>query len=114
MVINISIDGLLAWFKSKNISAHTIAVLAIAAATAITTDEQVRDFVMSLFQAHPKIFAGITSAAAIILKYSHSSSDAGKVAVAESIMASPNPPTATAIQAAQSDPTLAGATGSTK
>ena len=106
MTINLSFAGLIAWFKSKNITAHSIAVIAIAAATAITTDEQVRSFVTGMFQNHPKIFTGIMSAAAIILKYSHSSSAAGTVANAQSIEASPKPPTPAAVQAAQTDPTL--------
>ena len=106
MTINIGLEGLTAWIKSKNITAHSVAVLAIAAATAITTDEQVRSFVMGVFQAHPKILAGITSAAVIILKYSRSSSSAGAVAVAQSIQASPNPPTQAAVTAAQVDTTV--------
>ncbi len=106
MVINISMDGLAAWFKSKNWTAHTVAVAAIGVATAITTDETVRSFLVGVFQLHPKIVAGITGAAVLVLKYSHSSSPAGTVANAESVLAAPNPPTATAIQAAQTDPTL--------
>ena len=106
MTVNISMEGLSAWFRSKNITAHTVAVAAIAAATAITTDEQVRSFLVGVFQQHPKIASAIIGAAVIILKYSHSSSPAGTVANAESVLAAPNPPTATAVQAAQTDPTL--------
>jgi hypothetical protein len=94
-------NALLAWFKSKNVSAHTIAAVAILAATAITTDQQVRDFVLGIFQAHPKVGTGILTVAGIILKYSHSSSAAGKVVAAEKVMASPNPPTPAAVEAAK-------------
>jgi heme A synthase len=93
-------NSLTAWFKSKNITAHTIAAVAILAATTITTDQQVRDFVIGLFQAHPKIGTSILTVAGIILKYSHSTSAAGTVVAAEKVMASPNPPTPAAIAAA--------------
>lgn len=101
MNININFDSLIAWFKSKNVTAHTIAAVGVLAATAITTDQQVRDFVLGLFQAHPKIGTGILTVAGIILKYSHSSSAAGTVAQAEKVMASPNPPTPAAVEAAK-------------
>ena len=104
MIINISADGLGAWIKSKNITAHTVAVAAVTAATIITTDEQVRSFLVGVFQLHPKIVSGITSLAVIILKYGHSSSPAGVVANAKSDLASPTPPTQAAVQAAQTDP----------
>jgi len=94
-------NNLLAWLKSKNITAHSIAVAAVALATLYTTDEQFRDFVISAFQNHPKIMADITFAVGIILKYSHSSSDAGSVAIAEKVLASPNPPTPAAVEAAK-------------
>ena len=108
MVINISADGLAAWVRSKNITAHTIAVAAVAIATAITTDETVRSFLVGVFQQHPKIVSGVTGLAVIILKYGHSSSNAGVVANAQSILAAPNPPTEAAVQAAQTDPSLPG------
>jgi hypothetical protein len=105
MSININFDSLVAWLKSKNITAHSIAVGAIALATLYTTDQQVRDFVLALVKDHPKIAADISLAVAVILKYSHSSSDAGTVANAKVIEASPNPPTATAVEAATPKPT---------
>lgn len=94
-------DKIIAWFKSKNITAHSIALAAVAIATLYTTDEQFRDFVISAFQNHPKILANITLAVGIILKYSHSSSDAGTVAKAQTILQSPNPPSASAVEAAK-------------
>ena len=106
MTFNISFAGLAAWFKSKNITAHTIAAVAILAATAITTDETVRNFVLGFFQTHPKIGTGIITVAGIILKYSHSSSDAGTVAAAERVLSSPNPPTQAAVAAATPPPAV--------
>ena len=66
---------------------------------------------MSSFQLHPKIVSGITGLAVIILKYGHSSSPAGVVANAQSVLASPNPPTQAAVQAAQTDPQLPAGPG---
>lgn len=99
-------NAFVAWLKSKNLTAHSIAVAAVALATLYTTDQQFRDFVISSFQNHPKILADITFAVGIILKYSHSSSDAGTVATAEKVMAAPNPPTPAAIAAASPTPVV--------
>lgn len=101
MSINVNLAGLVAWLRSKNITAHSIAVGAIAFATLYTTDQQFRDFILTLVKDHPKIAADLAMGVGIILKYSHSSSDAGTVANAQTIQESPNPPTATAVQAAQ-------------
>src|SRR5665213_1393175 len=106
MEINLSIDGLLAWLKSKNWTANTIAVAAIGVAGAITYDPQVRNFLIDLFKNHPAIMGDIIAVAGIVLKYTHSSSPAGTVANAESILAAPKPPTQAAVQTAQTDPTL--------
>lgn len=67
-----------AWLKSKNVNSHTVAVVVIAAATAFTTDTDVRNYVLGLLQNHPKIVANLTALAAIILKYSHSSKPEGQ------------------------------------
>jgi hypothetical protein len=104
MTLNISFAGIEAWFRGKNITAHSIALAAIAFATAYTSDQQFRDFILGLVKDHPKIAADLTLAVGIILKYSHSSSAAGTVATAEKVLASPNPPTPAAIAAAT--PTL--------
>lgn len=66
-----------AWFASRNITSHTLAALAIGAATLISTDEQVRDFLLSALKAHPKLASDIVLLAGIILKYSRSSSASG-------------------------------------
>ena len=88
------------WFRSKNITAHAVAVVAVTAASLITGDQQVRDFLIELFKAHPAIGADIIAVAAIVLKYSHSSSAAGTLATARVINDSPDAPTATQIDAA--------------
>lgn len=90
-----------AWLKSKNITAHTIAVAIVFISTAIVSDQQVRDYVLQLFQAHPKIGTEIVALAAIILKYSHSSSQAGTVALAQVIETLPTKPTQAAVDAAK-------------
>ena len=89
-----------AWFLSKNITSHSIAVAAVAFATLYTTDDQFRNFVIALFQNHPKILADISLAAGVILKYMHSSSPAGTVGAAQAIQASANPQTQVEVNAA--------------
>ena len=93
-------EKLAAWFRSKNITAHTIAVLAVSAAGLITGDQQVRDFLIELFKAHPVMATDIIMAATILAKYSHSSSAAGTLATARVINDSPDAPTAAAVDAA--------------
>lgn len=70
---------LIAFLKSKNITSHTVAALAISAATLISTDEQVRTFLVGAFVHHPKIATEIIALASIILKYSRGSSPTGAV-----------------------------------
>lgn len=94
-------NSIIAWFKSKNITAHSIAVAAIAFAGLYSTDQQFRDLILSLVQNHPKISADIALVVGIILKYSHSSSPAGTVATAQTLMASPKAPTPEAVEAAK-------------
>lgn len=98
--MNALVTRFVAWIKSKNITAHSVAVAAIAFATLYSSDQQFRDFVLTLVKGHPKIIADIGVAVGIILKYSHSSSDAGTVAQAKVIESSPNPPTPAEVTAA--------------
>jgi hypothetical protein len=72
-------NAIVAWFKAKSITSHTVAAAVISAATLISTDQQVRDFLISSCQAHPKIAAEIIALSGIILKYTRSSSPAGEV-----------------------------------
>lgn len=90
----------IAWLRSKNLTAHSVAALGVLIATIITSDQTVRDFVLQIFHDHPAMGTDILVLAGIILKYSHSSSDAGKVAVAKAILDSPDPPTKSAVDAA--------------
>lgn len=94
-------DRIIAWLKSKNLTAHSIAVAAVAVATLYSSDQQFRDFVLMSFQNHPKVLADIALAVGIILKYSHSSSPAGTVAAAQTIEASGNAPAQSAVDAAK-------------
>ena len=104
MVINVSTEGLVAWLRSKNWSAHTVAVAAVSVAGLITYDPQVQTFIAELFKDRPTLVAQIVLVAGIILKYSHSSSDAGKVASAQAIQASSKAPTPEAVQKATTFP----------
>lgn len=93
-------NTILAWFKSKSISTHSFAVVAILIAGLITGDPQVRDFVTALFQAHPTLGADIVLLAALIAKYTQSSSPAGTIATARQIIAAPDTPTQKEVDAA--------------
>ena len=89
-----------AWFRSKNITTHTIAAFLLAAAGLIATDQQVQDFIVQLFKAHPALGSEIVAVALIIAKYSHSSSPAGAVAQSRAILANGNAPTTKQVDAA--------------
>lgn|SRR5208283_1745283 len=91
---------IIAWLKSKNITAHAIAAALITAATIIATDSQVQDFLANLLKAHPAIAAQIVALAVIIAKYNHSSSAAGTLARARAITANGDAPTAAQVDAA--------------
>jgi hypothetical protein len=94
-------NSFVSWLKSKSITSHSVAAVAVSLATLIMTDETVRNFVLSTFDHHPKIGSSILALAGIILKYSHSSSPAGTVATAQAIESAPNPPTPAAVEAAK-------------
>lgn len=90
-----------AWLKSKSITAHTIAAVLFLASSAIVTNQDLRDFILQTFQNHPKIGTVIIALAGIVFKYSHSSSPAGTVALAQVIETLPSAPTQTAVDAAK-------------
>jgi hypothetical protein len=92
--------ALLAWLKSKNWSTHAIGISLASIATVIVSDQQAQQFLINLFNTHPAIATQIIALAGIIAAYKRSSSKAGTVAQANTIMASPNPPTASQVQAA--------------
>ena len=95
-------NAIAAFLKSRNITSHSIAVVLLAAATAITADEQVRSFLLQILVAHPKLAADILLLAGIVFKYSRGSSPVGAVGNVEAdvkqdgavttIPASVNPP----------------------
>ena len=91
---------IVAWLKSKNITAHTVCAVLIAAAGIIASDSQVQDFLGNLLKAHPAAAAQIVALAVIVAKYSHSSSPAGRMATARAIAANGNTPTAAQVDAA--------------
>lgn len=66
----------IAWLKSKNVNAHTVAAVLVTVAGAIVLDSEVRNFVLELFAVHPKIGTAIITAAGIYFRYSHSSKPA--------------------------------------
>ena len=98
--MNTMLDNLKAWFVSKNITSHTVAAFVVIAATAISTNQDLQQFVLSLFKAHPALGADIVLFSALILKYSPSSSPAGALAKARTIVASSTAPTASEVDAA--------------
>lgn len=94
-----------AWLKSKNVTSHTIAVLALGAAGAVAKDQQVRDLLIKLFIHHPALVPDLVLLAGVVLRYSHSSSDAGKVAAAQVIEAKIQPPPPTQAEVDAANPT---------
>ena len=97
-------NTIIAWFKSKNITAHTVAAFLLAAAGLIASDQQVQDFIVAMFKAHPALGSEIVAGALIIAKYSRSSSAAGTVARSRAILSNGNAPTAAQVDAA--DPAI--------
>jgi hypothetical protein len=95
---------LVAWLKSRNISSHSIAVGAVALCSLIMTDETIRNFVLNLFAEHPKIGTAIVTIAGIILKYSPARTPAAIVGEAQKIVAAPNPPNQTEVNATKGTP----------
>lgn len=96
-----NIDVIIAWLKSKSITSHSIAAAAVAFAVAYSTNEPLRDLVLSILKNHPVIVGDLGLAVGAILKYTHSSSPAGAVAAAEVIEASPKAPSPAAVEAAK-------------
>jgi hypothetical protein len=67
------------WLKSRNITSHTIAGVVASAFALYSSDQQFRDFVIASLQQHPKILAGIATAAGIYFKYSGAHSPSGVI-----------------------------------
>lgn len=84
--INPPMNTLLQWAKSKSWVAHAIALLGLAAASAITENAQVRNLLIDLFHKHPAIASDLIIAASVVFRYSHSSSKDGVLAAAKKII----------------------------
>lgn len=94
-------QNFVAWLKSKNITTHTIGAFALSAGIAITDNAWgCRDFLLQLFRDHPKLGSDLVLIAGAIAAYKRSSSKAGTVANAQAILAKPDAPTATQVEAA--------------
>ena len=94
------INKFIAWLKSKNWTAHTVAAFCISAAIFISSDSQAQQFLLDLLKAHPALAADVILLAGLIAKYSHSSSPAGTLAGARAVMDEPNTPTPAQVNAA--------------
>lgn len=66
-------NTILSWLKSKNITSHSIVVAIIFMAGIVVEDQSVRNFVLQLFQTHPKLGTMLLTLAGIVFKYSRSS-----------------------------------------
>ena len=101
-------NSFIAWFKSKNISTHTVGGAIVAFAIAYDTTPALRDYIGTLFTGYPVVVTKIGELAANIVagvtlwrNYSHSSSTAGTLATARVINDSPNAPTSAQVDAVQ-------------
>ena len=90
----------IAWIKSKSILAHSVAALCLTAAGVITFDPQVQQLLLALLKEHPADASDIILLAAVVAKYSHSSSPAGMLVAARDIKDSGDAPTAKQVDAA--------------
>lgn len=95
---------LLAWLRSKSITAHAVALAALTLASVVAADPQLQQWLKQVCGPHVGLATELIGFCVIVAKYSHSSSAAGKVAAADVIMAGQNPPTAEAIAAARTKP----------
>lgn len=98
------LEYLIAWFKSKNITTHTIGLAIVGAAFAYDGSPQLRNYIGTVFTGYPVVVTHIGELAANIVagvtlwrNYSHSSSPAGTLATARTINATPDAPTATQV-----------------
>ena len=100
-------NNFIAWLRSKNVTTHTIGVAIITFAFAYDSYAPLRDYIGTIFTGYPVVVTRIGELAANIVagvtlwrNYSHSSSPAGTLATARTIQASPDAPTAAAVDAA--------------
>jgi predicted permease len=100
-----------AWLRSKNITTHTIGAAIITFAVAYDSYPPLRNYIGGVFVGYPvfvtqvgQILTNIAMGVALWRNFSHSSSAAGTVAQARTIIASPDAPTAAEVQAATTKP----------
>lgn len=95
--------NIVAWFKSKNWTTHTVIAGAILLAGTIAADPAIQDWIKTTLAAHPQLASLIVLASIAVAKNTHSSSPAGTLATANAIKYGPdsaNAPTATQVDAA--------------
>ena len=100
-------QNFIAWYKSKNLTTHTIGTAIVGFAIAYDSSPQLRDYIGTIFTGFPVVVthlgtlcANIAAGVALWRNYSHSSSAAGTVANAQAILSKPDAPTATQVEAA--------------
>ena len=100
-------SGFLAWLKSKNLTTHSVGLAIIGFAVAYDSTPALQNYISSIFVGHEavvttlgKICTNIVAGVTLWRNYSHSTSPAGAVARAKSVLDSPDAPTAKAVDAA--------------
>lgn len=91
---------LIAWFKSRNWSTHTVIAVAGSLALYIAADPAAQLWIKTTLAAHPQLASLIVLASLAIAKQTPSRSDAGVLAAARTINAAPDAPTASEVDAA--------------
>lgn len=101
------LEKIQSWFRSKNITTHTVGAAIIAFAVAYDSSPQLRDYIGTVFTGFPVVVttlgtlcANIAAGVALWRNYSHSSSAAGTLATARAIQSQPDAPTAAQVDAA--------------
>ena len=105
--MNNIIAKILAWFKSKNLTTHTVWIGLLGFAALYDSSSAFRDQISTLFFGYPIIVtkigyvcSNLLILSAIWAKVSHSSSPAGIVGAAQAIQASEKPETQAQVDAA--------------
>jgi hypothetical protein len=95
------------WFRSKNITTHSVGLAVAGFLIAYNTSPDLRNYISGLFVGYPVIATRVgviltNAAAGLILwrNFSHSSSAAGTLATARQIYDKPDAPTAKEVDAA--------------
>lgn len=84
-------NALLAWFKSRNITSHTVAVGIAGFFTLYSADQAFRDVVLKLVEHHPEIAAALAAAVGIWTKYSGAHSAQGVLQEAAQVKTTDTP-----------------------